>query len=77
MIFEVLLLTTLVLFFIAINLKDLIHAIVIMAGADITLAIAFYLLAAPDVSLTQAAVVAGLMTFMFLLTIHKTERKER
>jgi uncharacterized MnhB-related membrane protein len=56
--------------------KDLVYAVILLGGADVTLALGFYLLAAPDIAITQAAVVAGLSTFIFLIAIGKTRRME-
>ncbi len=61
---------------IIIEIKDLIHAIIILAGADVVLALSFYLMAAPDIAITQIAVGAALTTMIFLIAIHKTRRFE-
>jgi len=37
----------------------------------------FLFLRAPDVALTEAAIGAGLTTYIFILTIRKTERMEK
>jgi len=76
MILEIFLLVLAVLSIAAVWSKDLIYAVILLAGADIALALGFYMLAAPDIALTQAAVVAGLMTFIFLIAINKTRRME-
>ena len=77
MLLEILLALSITLSFIAIEQKDLVHSVLVLAGLDLVVAVIFYLLKAPDIALTQAAVCAGLMTFIFLITIHKTERFER
>ena len=77
MLIEVLLILSIALAIIAIELKDLVHAVLVLAGFDLVIAALFFLLAAPDIALTQAAICAGLMTFLFLITIHKTERFEK
>lgn len=77
MLLELLLVTLVILSIIVIELKDLLYAVIILAGANVIIAVLFYLMAAPDIAVTQAAVCAGLMTFLFVVTIHKTERLEK
>jgi len=57
-------------------LKDLLHAVIVMAAADAVLAFVFFLLGAPDIAMTQVAVTAGLTTIIFLVAIGKTRRME-
>ena len=60
----------------AIASKDLVYSVILLAGADIALALGFLLMAAPDIALTQASIGAGLTTFVFLIAIFKTRRME-
>lgn len=60
----------------AVVVKDLVNAVILLAIADALLAVAFYMMGAPDIALTQAAVVAGLSTFIFMIAINKTRRME-
>ncbi len=53
-------------------LRDVLGSIAVFAAFSLGLAIIWVLLQAPDVALTEAAVGAGVMTFLFLLTISKT-----
>lgn len=76
MIFEILIGLTAALSIIAAERKDLLHAVILLGSADAILAIVFYLLAAPDIAITQAAVIACLSTFIYILTIRKTRRTE-
>ena len=59
-----------------IEMKDLLHAAIILAAADMILAGFFYILGAPDIAITQAAVVAGLSTLIIVISINKTHRRE-
>ncbi|NOQ55471.1 MAG: DUF4040 domain-containing protein [Nanohaloarchaea archaeon] len=77
MLIEILLFLGIILAIIAVELKDLVHSVLVLAGLGLVVAAIFFLLSAPDIALTQAAVCAGLITFLFLITIHKTERFER
>lgn len=76
MILEISLLVLAALSVAAVKTRDLVYAVILLAGADILLALGFYMLAAPDIALTQAAVAAGLTTFIFLIAINKTRRME-
>ncbi len=61
---------------IAIELKDLLHSVIVLAGASITLAVIFLMLQAPDIAITQAAVGAGVTTVLFVIAISRTRRRE-
>ncbi len=56
--------------------KDLLVAVIASAVVDLVLAILFYILQAPDVAITQAAIGAGLTTAIFVVVLRKTERYE-
>lgn len=77
MLLEILCVLGIVLAVVAVELKDLVSSVLMLAGLDLVIASIFYLLKAPDIALTQAAICAGLVTFLFLVAIHKTERFER
>jgi multicomponent Na+:H+ antiporter subunit B len=55
-------------------LRDVLNAIIAFAAFSFGIAVAWLLLAAPDVALTEAAVGAGITTVFFLVTIAKTVR---
>lgn len=76
MILEICMLGLVALTIVAIEMKDLLHAVIILAAADALLALVFFLLAAPDIAMTQAAVGAGLTTVIFVIAINKTRRME-
>jgi uncharacterized MnhB-related membrane protein len=61
---------------VAIEMRDLLHAVIVLGAADLLAAAAFYLMAAPDIALTQASVTTGLTVFIFLIVIGKTRRME-
>lgn len=60
----------------AVVLRDLLAAALALGAQGLLLALAFYLLQAPDVAIAQAGVGAALTTAIFLLAIWKTRRKE-
>jgi len=66
----------LVLSLIAIQLKDLLYSVIMLGGSSIALAVIFYMLQAPDIAITQAAVGAGVSTILFIITISRTRREE-
>ncbi|MFW5918331.1 MAG: DUF4040 domain-containing protein [Haloferacaceae archaeon] len=55
-------------------LRDVLAAIIAFAAYSLGMSIIWVLLQAPDVALTEAAVGAGVMTILLLLTIAKTVR---
>lgn len=60
----------------AIEMKDLVSAVVSLGVVGLLLSLEFYLLHAPDVAITQASVGAALAVAIFLLAIGKTRRFE-
>jgi len=64
------------LYVLAIELKDLLYSVIVLAGGSITLAVIFYMLQAPDIAITQAAVGAGVTTVLFVIAISRTRREE-
>jgi len=65
------------LYLVAVELKDLLHSVIVLGGASVLLAVIFYMLQAPDVAITQAAVGAGVTTVLFVIAISRTRREER
>jgi len=65
-----------VLCIVAIELKNLLYAVITLAGASIVLAVIFYMLRAPDIAITQAAVGAGVATVLYIIAISRTRREE-
>jgi multicomponent Na+:H+ antiporter subunit B len=55
-------------------LRDVLGSIIAFSAYSLGIAIVWVYLRAPDVGLTEAAVGAGVMTVLFLLTIAKTVR---
>lgn len=55
-------------------LRDVLAAIIAFAAYSFGISLIWVFLKAPDVGLTEAAVGAGIMTIMFLVTITKTVR---
>lgn len=55
--------------------RDLLHGVIVLSAVSLLSALLFYLLQAPDVAITEAAVGAGVSTVIFVWAIRSTERK--
>lgn len=73
---EIVLILQLIIGFFALQAKDLLNAVIFLAVFSLLSALLFFHLHAPDVALTEAAVGAGVSTFVFVWVIHKTSRKD-
>jgi energy-converting hydrogenase B subunit D len=60
----------------AVYFKDLIYSVIFLASSSLTLALLFFLLQAPDIAITEAAVNTGLATLIYIVVIKKTRRLE-
>ena len=60
----------------AIIQKDLIQAVIATSLISLALSLVFYVLQAPDVALTEAAIGIALSTIIFIITIRNTKRYE-
>ena len=56
--------------------KDLLYAVIGTGLISLMLSVLFYLLQAPDVALTEAAIGVALTTIIFIITIRNTTRYE-
>ncbi|GAB1483732.1 DUF4040 domain-containing protein [Treponema sp.] len=54
--------------------KDLLHGAIALSAASVVSALIFYILHAPDVAITEAAVGAGVSTVIFVWAIRVTSR---
>ncbi|QEN08920.1 DUF4040 domain-containing protein [Oceanispirochaeta crateris] len=57
--------------------KDLLYGTIALSAFSLLSAILFYLLYAPDVAITEAAVGAGVSTVVFVWAIGATERRDK
>jgi uncharacterized MnhB-related membrane protein len=60
----------------AITQKDLLYAVIATGIISLILSVVFYILQAPDVALTEAAIGVALTTIVFIITIRNTVRME-
>jgi uncharacterized MnhB-related membrane protein len=62
--------------FLALIMKNLTVSVICLAIFSLLTALLYYLFHAPDVALTEAAVGAGLSTFIFMWVARKTDEME-
>jgi len=72
---EIFLIALVILAVAALEMRDLLSAVILLAGFSLCLAVTFYWLQAPDVALAEAAVGTGVTTALFVVAIYKTEGK--
>jgi len=57
--------------------RDLLKSVIFLSAASGSTALIFFLLNAPDIAITKAAVEAGVATAVFVVAIQKTSRFEK
>ncbi|MDR1740842.1 MAG: DUF4040 domain-containing protein [Synergistaceae bacterium] len=55
--------------FLALWFKNLLHSVIALGIFSLTMALEFYILRAPDVAISEAAIGAGLSTTIFIITL--------
>lgn len=73
---EAMLLAILLLSLYAVESKDLLYGTIALSGVSLVSSLLFYLLKAPDVAITEAAVGAGVSTVVYVWAIKSMERSE-
>ena len=61
--------------FLVVRFEDLLAAIVSLAVLSLLVSLLFFLMRAPDVAITEAAIGAALSTAIYLLALKATNRK--
>ena len=56
----------------ALEMRDLINSVIMLAVFSLLMSLVFYYLKAPDVAMAEAAVGAGVSTVIFVTAIHRT-----
>ena len=72
---DVLLVLMLLLAIIALVVRDLLVSVILLSVFSLVSCLFFFVLGAPDVALTEAAVGTGIGTVVFIWTVHKTRRR--
>ncbi len=62
--------------YLAVKLRDLLAAAVVLGVFSFLLSLEFYILQAPDVAIAEAGIGAGLTTAIFVIAVKKTARWE-
>ena len=73
---EIFLLILIVTALIAIEMKDLLNAAIVLAAFSLILTFLFFSLHALDIAMAEAAIGAGVSTVLFVVAISKTRRDE-
>jgi uncharacterized MnhB-related membrane protein len=66
----------LVIAFMAVTAEKLIHAVLYLSALSMLSVVAFVLLKAPDVAITEAVIGSGIITALFVFTLLSVERKK-
>jgi len=61
---------------VAINAKKLMKAVLFLSGLSMLSVVAFVMMKAPDVAITEAVIGSGLVTALFVFTLLATKKKE-
>jgi len=56
----------------ALEVRDLVNSVIMLAVFSLLMSLVFYYLKAPDVAMAEAAVGAGVSTVIFMTAIHRT-----
>lgn len=73
---DIFLVVLIVLAVLALELKDLVTAVILLAVFSLVSCLLFYILHAPDVALTEAAVGTGIGTIVVIWVVYRTERRD-
>jgi energy-converting hydrogenase B subunit D len=76
LLFDSLLLAAVLFAAMAVFSKDLLKSVIFLSTTSLCMAMLFFLLNAPDIAITKAAVEAGVATAIFIVAIQKTSRFE-
>jgi uncharacterized MnhB-related membrane protein len=60
----------------AVTAEKLIHAVLYLSALSMLSVVAFVLLKAPDVAITEAVIGSGIITALFVFTLLSVERKK-
>jgi len=74
---DILLVLMLVIAILAMFVRDLLTVVILVSVFSLISCLVFYILGAPDVALTEAAVGTGVGSVVFIWIVHKTERRDR
>jgi uncharacterized MnhB-related membrane protein len=73
---EAVLVLLVVLAVVSLEVKDMLGSVLVIGLFSLVSCLLYFLLEAPDVALTEAAVGTGIGTVVFIWIVYKTERKD-
>ena len=73
---DLLLVLLVVIAIVSLQLRNLLAAVILIGVFSLVSCLLFFLLHAPDVALTEAAVGTGVGTLVMVWIVHKTERRD-
>ena len=76
LIFNILLILLIILAVVAVELKDLLYAVIVAAFYGVIIGVLYFMLQAPDIALTQVVVGVGIQTALLVIAIARTLRVE-
>lgn len=76
MIYYILLVVLVVFAYLAVRSRDLLFSVIFLSAVSLSTALLFFLLSAPDIAMTEAAVNTGIVTLIYIIAIKKTRRSE-
>ena len=76
MIYYILLIVLVLFAYLAVRSRDLLFSVIFLSVVSLSSALLFFLLSAPDIAMTEAAVNAGIVTLIYVIAIKKTRRHE-
>ena len=76
MIYYILLVVLVLFAYLAVRSRDLLYSVIFLSTVSLFTALIFFLLNAPDIAMTEAAVNTGIVTLVYVIAIKKTRRHE-
>ncbi len=76
MIYYILLIVLVLFAYLAVRSRDLLFSVIFLSVTSLSTALLFFLLSAPDIAMTEAAVNTGIVTLIYIIAIKKTRRME-
>ena len=60
----------------AVRSRDILFSAIFLSASSLSVALVFFMLQAPDIAITKAAVESGLVMAVYIVAIQKTKRME-
>lgn len=76
MVYYIFLIASVLFALLAARSRDLLFSVIYLSVLSVSVALLFFLLQAPDIAITEAAVNAGIAALIYVTAIKKTRRQE-